>query len=412
MSRHARRWLAVFGVFLGLACSSPVSGDRAQPVPAGSSDPVAQVRESLSPPSPPVTAADAAVIDAPPVAPRSGFPDHLLTVSRGVAPGLGELVGEQAAQGLWWVGPLVGNGERDVAIFMPASPRPDAHVRLVYHFHGTYSQNINKEAPGVPKKQWVGWNRLVQTATAISALQASEIDNVALVYPISAGKRIEPEHKGWSNKAYDRMWMVPTELPGYRDSFATLHQEATTILVDSFGVQPKLIRPKVTAEGHSAGGIALRNIAVAGSEHVGEYIFQDASFQDWADGCFMAVQTQKRDALVTLVVTEAGIADPFAGRRDPWCADLPRDSAAWQVHKSRCGSRMSSKPGGGKRSCQELRDAFEKWPQYESWCAAYAKDMKTLPGVYLHRTRVPHGKQPGHFSGGLELPKDRFVQEL
>ena len=57
--------------------------------------------------------------------------------------------------------------------------------------------------------------------------------NVALVYPLSAGKRREPGKTGWFNKEYDRMWMNPAP-PDYKDSFDTLHDEVIAILADDW----------------------------------------------------------------------------------------------------------------------------------------------------------------------------------
>jgi hypothetical protein len=286
-----------------------------------------------------------------------------------------------------------------VLIYIPPDPDPKADFRLVYHFHGTHSEHMQRKAPGVPKKKWVGWNRLQQTMAAIDDLQGRGPHNVALVYPFSAGKRREPARAGWNNREYDRMWMRPDPAPGFTDAFADLHAQVRALLVDEFGVHAGHLPARVLAEGHSAGGIALRNIAASGTPLVEEYLFLDASFQDWADGCWAAIQEHKLDARVTIVVTERGIADPFAGR-DPWCTRLAAEAAL----QAECTEGREHPPSAPKRSCDELREAARSQPRYEAWCAGLESDMKDTPGVRIHRTRISHGEQPRHFSGGLELP--------
>ncbi|MCB9755833.1 MAG: hypothetical protein H6713_38370 [Myxococcales bacterium] len=69
-----------------------------------------------------------------------------------------------------------------------------------------------------------------------------------------------------------------------------------------------------------------------------------------------------------------------------------------------------------RERCAALREAAERWRGgLDRWCAAQrpetegARERSTsaLPGVYVHRTRVYHGEQPRHFTGGLELPASR-----
>ena len=162
-------------------------------------------------------------------------------VSPKASSGLVAFAEQMPPGGLAWVGPLAGNGGRDVFVYMPAGARNDRDVRLVFHFHGTYSEHIEAKAPGLEKKRWVGWDRLQQTIEAADELQAKGEHNVALVYPLSAGKRPEPGHTGWFNKAYDRMWMQPAP-PEHTDSFDTLHDETTAILREHFGVHASRLR--------------------------------------------------------------------------------------------------------------------------------------------------------------------------
>lgn len=353
---------------------------------------------------------DPALAQAIPAAADPVQKTDVRTIAPGASSGLVAFAKTLPAGGLTWVGPLRGNGGRDVLIHVPPGADPDAEFGLVYHFHGTHSEKVAAQQPGMAKKEWVGWDRVQQTVDAITELQAAREGNVALIYPLSAGKRPEPTHTGWFNKEYDRMWMrhVP---PTYTDAFDTLHAEVLEILGGAFGIAARRVRPRVIAEGHSAGGIALRSIAEGGTRHVGEYIFLDASFQGWADGCHRAVREHAtkaggEPALVSVVITKGGIADPF-GRSDPWCNTTPVDAAAWDRHRAQCEAG-ATKPAGSKQTCAALREAAELWPLQEPWCEAFARDLQGLPGAYLLRTKVPHGKQPRHFAGGLELPADRF----
>jgi pimeloyl-ACP methyl ester carboxylesterase len=364
--------------------------------------PVAVERESAEATSPSIPGQAAAVVPEG----DSSIPEHTLIVSDAAQPGLVAFARELPPRGSLWVGPLRGNGGRDVVIYIPAGPDDRAGFQLVYHFHGTYSEHIEKQRTGLPKKTWVGWNRLQQTLDAAAELQDKRAFNVALVYPISAGKRPEPDHSGWFNKAYDRMWMMQTDLPEYTDAFDTLHEEVVEILQGSFGVHPSNLMSPVIAEGHSAGGMALLNIALGGSRNVGEYIFQDAGFQGWGDGCFEAVRASNTGARVTLVITEGGIADPF-GKRDPWCTTLAADAEAWTRHERWCEGQPTGSPPRSEKSCALLEMAAEEWNELRPWCEDMKEDMRNTPGVFVHRTRIHHGDQPRHFTGGLELPEHR-----
>src|SRR5690606_24393843 len=159
-----------------------------------------------------------------------------------------------------------------------------------YHFHGTHSEHVEQKRDGLEKKKWVGWDRLEQTLAAAVELQQQRPYNVALIYPFSAGKRLEPGHRGWSDVAYDRMWMARARPPEHRGDLARPDAQLREQLTDQFGVPPSTHPADVIAEGHTAGGIALLSVAIHGSAGIREYIFLDASFQSWADGCYQAVK--------------------------------------------------------------------------------------------------------------------------
>ncbi len=337
-------------------------------------------------------------------------------VGEDAPPGLLDFVGalrEAGDKGTLWLGKLSGNGDREVLIYIPAGTDPDGDFRLIYHFHGTYSEHVERRAEGLKKRAWVGWDRLQQTIDGAAALQAQGQGNVALIYPFSAGKRMEPEWEGWSNKAYDRMWMRPGP-KGFSDSFAQLDAEVTELLTGKLGVHPSRMPAQVTAEGHSAGGIALWNIARHDDGRVADYLFLDAGFHLWADGCFAEIQAHKRPedrrSRVVLVIRDGGIADPLAGP-NAWCVDHPTYVDAWPAVAEACNAdpkaKPKSAPGRGKLRCDEWRAIAEGWPAVEAWCEGMADDMRDVDGVVVHRTKVTHGDQPRAFFGGLGIPEMR-----
>jgi pimeloyl-ACP methyl ester carboxylesterase len=396
-----------------LACA-PAGGTEPAPVSSPTSEPNQAIPPGSS--SAPEPTAEVLVEPEPPAPVIADSDIHTGTwVEAGVQPGLATFAAEldtTNGAGSIWIGKLDGNGGRDVLIYVPRNADNKKPFELVFHFHGTYSESVAKPLPDMPKREWVGWDRLTQTVAAIDELQATRAHNVALIYPISAGKRLEPGHKGWSNVAYDRMWMDGVAPPSYSDDFARLHEESVALLVDTFGVHPSKLPETVIAEGHSAGGIALLNIAIHGSPHVREYIFLDASFQSWADGCHAAVKSSGATAKLTLVVTDKGIADPFEGR-DPWCVDQEADAALWLERKSWCANQAKGPDTdvpGCDWTCAELEERAQEWKDdYEPWCTAMRANMQGVDGVLLIETKVVHGDHPRRFTGGLELPLDRWT---
>jgi pimeloyl-ACP methyl ester carboxylesterase len=392
---------------LALLACVPASG--AEPTPV--STPLPEPAPEIAPAPEPMQEVTPEPEPPPPVIADSDI-ETGAWVDAGVQPGLATFAAELSTTNgtpSIWIGKLEGNGGRDVLIYVPPNADNTKPFELVFHFHGTYSEAVAKPLPDMPKREWVGWDRLTQTIAAIDELQAKQPYNVALIYPFSAGKRLEPGHKGWSNVAYDRMWMDGAAPPNYRDDFARLHDESVALLVDTFGVHPSKLPETVIAEGHSAGGIALLNIAVHGSPHVREYIFLDASFQSWADGCHAAVKGSGASAKLTLVVTDKGIADPFEGR-DPWCIDQQADAALWQERASWCATRAEQEVPGSDWTCAELEQRAIEWrDDYEPWCTAMRAGMQGVDGVLLIETKVVHGDHPRRFSGGLELPADRWA---
>lgn len=297
---------------------------------------------------------------------------HLVHAS--TAADLADLVRKRDGPGAIWVGPLPGNGGRDVVVYVPPSQDPRSDVTLVVHFHGTYGERMATKVTGMRKREYVGRTRLEQTLHAIDELQAERSGNVALVYPVSAGKRKPDGARGWWNYDFDAEWMVPDAATG--ESFAALVSDARGVLEDSLGISASRVRSTVLAEGHSAGGMALFNVAQHDRALVHEYLFLDAAFEGWADGCHAGIVRHGAGARITIVTTTGGIADPFAGRT-PWCV--------WAEEE------------GGAR-----------WDDARAWCSALRDDMRDMDDVTVVHTKVRHGDQPRRFSGGLGLPDDRF----
>lgn len=399
--RHIALTLVLVGCAPGNQVEPAVEGSSVTaPVGEGDGAPAPEIERAKAEPEPEPGPAVPEVADSNI---QTGF-----TVDPDAQPGLVQFAAELPQLGSLWIGKLEGNGGRDVLIFIPPGADDAAPFELVFHFHGTYSEHVEKQREGLDKRQWVGWERLEQTLAAVTDLQQTQPHNVALIYPFSAGKRLEPGHRGWSNVAYDRMWMDPASPPDFRDDFAKLHEQSVGLLLAELGVHMSKLPDAVIAEGHSAGGIALLNIARRGSAHVREFIFLDASFQSWADGCFTAVKDSGAAAKLTLVVTDKGIADPFTGR-DSWCVDMKADAGLWADKRSWCASRSDEDVPGSSWTCTELEQRALEWrDDYQAWCAAYEDGMQSLDQVTLIPTKVFHKDQPRRFSGGLELPEDRL----
>jgi len=294
------------------------------------------------------------------------WPSGPRLVDEATQPELAKRVRMRSGAGALWVGPLPGNGGRDVVVYVPPGQEPSADVTMVVHFHGTYGERMAKKKEGMRKREYIGGVRLRQTLDAMDEL-AARGEAVALVYPVSSGKRKPGGVSGWWNYDFDAEWMEPDDTTG--ESFAALVSDARGVLEDSLGVPSDRVLPTVLAEGHSAGGMALYNIAQRDDGLVHEYLFLDAAFEGWADGCHRGIRRRGTGARMTIVMTVRGIADPFAGRT-PWCT----------------------------------------WPENEAdaWCEALRSEMQDVADVRVVRTKVRHGDHPRRFSGGLSL--DQFTQ--
>ena len=322
---------------------------------------------------------------------------------------LRSFVQAQACPQCFLTGRLEGNGKRDVLIYRPPGLDKGSPISLVYHFHGTYAEKLEPPSSARKKKYWVGWKRLEQTLAAIDELQASKQDNVILIYPFSAGRRYEANYAKPHKPAYDRKWMLYERGDRSSDSFTRLHQAVQSMLSQELSLAKPFSPGRVIVEAHSAGGIALLNIAKEGSPNIDDYLFLDASFQDWADGCYAALLASGSRARVTMVIREAGIADPLFGP-NPWCTTLEEDASRWRQRGAPC-QRHAEKRAHSKHEeentrqeeCHSLEKNAQAWKKYAQWCAEMKLEMQGQAQVELYWTKIYHGKQTRHFAGGLNL---------
>ncbi len=218
---------------------------------------------------------------------------------------------------------LEGNGRRPVITYVP--PGVDlnkGNVRIIYQFHGTYSERIKDYVPKENrnkdnKKDWVGWNRLKQTTDSIDSL-ARNGENVVLVYPLSGGPRHKNDDVNVGRKKYDRLWMAPGKLDkngdASTDDFDQLHSE----ILNRLAINSDLVGD-VEVQGHSAGGLALTNIAESGTKIVTAYRYLDANFSMWAERCREASRKNGSPDIYLLIADTKSKSFPKAYiRRSDW----------------------------------------------------------------------------------------------
>lgn len=194
-------------------------------------------------------------------------------------------------KGTTWAGSLSGNGGRPVAIYVPEGFDPNKPAEVAYHFHGMHGQIMDIKRPPLEgtgeyyKKKKVGTisdahNRIDQALGRFE--KQGPTRNAILVYPLSAGQRDQNKNGIAWKQAYDSEWMKKGNDTG--DDMEKLHQE-TIAQLGTLGIN--INRPSVTLSGHSAGGIALRNIMTS-NFHADKVKFLDASYGSWATDTYRA----------------------------------------------------------------------------------------------------------------------------
>lgn len=182
-----------------------------------------------------------------------------------VTSGLQEMA--EKAPGRSWLGKMKGNGNRDTLVYLPSGFKENEDFELIYHFHGTHSEAVAEEK--------IGMDRLEQVLS-VSEEADNLGKNMALVYPLSAGRRGRPGSSADINR-YDGEWMKAGN--STNDDMKVFHQEVLTILKDQFGLHNSA--SKVTAKGHSAGGVPLMWLQKSGFPF-DRMDFLDASYGKWA----------------------------------------------------------------------------------------------------------------------------------
>jgi len=164
-----------------------------------------------------------------------------------------------------YAGDLEGNGNRPVAMVLSPNYNPNRPSTTIVHMHGTNSDDISAT------------DRFQRT---LESFAESGINGI-LVYPLSAGGR-GPEGSTGLRNNYDEYWMDPENS---NDNMYTLMNEVENITANQFGYD--LGNSEVVIEGHSAGGMAVRNILQSGYQ-ADRIVFLDASYGNWAGDAYNA----------------------------------------------------------------------------------------------------------------------------
>lgn len=197
-----------------------------------------------------------------------------LVLEEGVQPGLQEAL--EGVEGLRWAGKLSGNGNREVAIFIPKGIDPQKPFEMIYHFHGVNGDLVERDPEST------GRNRLEQVLKAADRMSKAG-RNIVMVYPLSAGHRASKKGGPLPEKRYDAAWMRPGNSTG--DDMNTLHAQALSVIESQLGTRINV--GLITAKGHSAGGTPLVNMAEAGFR-LDRIDFLDASYGVRIPRCYPA----------------------------------------------------------------------------------------------------------------------------
>lgn len=177
---------------------------------------------------------------------------------------------------------FTGNGCRDTIIFIPKGFDKRKPIELQYHFHGSFSNFIGMPVPYDTKLVRKGGYskadmRLEQALIALNYQHKLERRNTILVYPLSAGRRLQGEEYAY-NFAYDDLWMKAGN--DTDDSMTVLDFDVRNKLVSDLGINAD--EATITLSGHSAGGKPIMHAIQSG--FVPDKIkFLEASYRDWAE---------------------------------------------------------------------------------------------------------------------------------
>lgn len=331
-----------------------------------------------------------------------------------------------------WVGTLPGIDDGNALIYVTSGYDPSNETERIVRIHGTYGENLNKKPEGNTDsetgKKWVGWNKTQQTLDAMDKLQEEEQGvNIVLIHPFSNGSRMEPGSSG-RKRAYDRMFMKSVaDDPRFNDNFDQTLRQATEIAEKELGVKHGTWSKDVIVQGDRSGGIGLRNIAQSGTKQVTEYIFLDASYVGWAKDTYEAAMKKNPDIKMSIVTRNTGRRD----QPSSWCGNFEDDANFLEQSQAWCEENgedavppgQNEKREKDERQCRTFEARAALWNgensdgeaidgkgmDYETWCLKIRANSSNIFTQDISiRDRISTHEFPGTFSGGLNLPADRY----
>jgi hypothetical protein len=152
--------------------------------------------------------------------------------------------------GDFWIGKLVSNGNREVAIIVPSNIDKTKPVEIMYYFHGhngTIEKALSTNGNGFSKE----------------LEDLARIKNMVIVIPQGPPKQISST------------WMMPSS----NEDMEKFQDDTINILKTKLA---NVNISKISVYGHSAGGQPIMNAAVSGKLRADKITFLDASYGNWA----------------------------------------------------------------------------------------------------------------------------------
>jgi len=188
----------------------------------------------------------------------------------------------------YFTGSFEGLGGRDASLVLHEDFDPNQPYEIIYHFHGTHGQD-----PSVN-------DRFGRT---MSSFESNTDAQTVIVYGLSSDERSHESERF----EYDHEW--PEDMGLY-------HREVLNVMNAQFGATRACSH--VTLEGHSAGGIALKNVVEQGFQ-ADRLVFLDSTYGSWAEEAYEGMERQGLDSEMQIFLatdnTERG-ASRVEGRRN------------------------------------------------------------------------------------------------
>ncbi|MFN8673881.1 MAG: alpha/beta hydrolase-fold protein [Candidatus Sericytochromatia bacterium] len=172
-------------------------------------------------------------------------------------------------EGTKWAGRLASNGGREVAIILPKNYDPAKPTEVIYHFHGH---------GGTIANVLTGSNGLKNQIE-----QVSKDRNIVVIVPRGPSK--ENDHD-WMNKA--------------KGEDMRKFQEETLSLIKT-QLEPNINISSITVEGHSAGGLPIKNAAMEGKLYANKINLMDSSYGDWATSAYKNMMKNHPDTKFNVI---------------------------------------------------------------------------------------------------------------